>query len=351
MRARVLAVLLALVAGVLTAGVAQAGVPGQPSVVATGFTVPWAMSWLPNGQSMLVTQRNDFHVWLVNRSGQRTDVGVVPESQTTGAEGGLMGVAVSPTWNGTSDQSVYFMHTSSEGNRVARMSFNGSSLSGYTVLVRGIQKNTFHNGGRLAFGPDGFLYAATGDAQNTGNAQNRSSLNGKILRFTTAGQPAPGNPFGNLVYSLGHRNPQGLAWDSAGRLWASELGQNTWDELNLIESGRNYGWPVCEGTCNNAAFVNPKATWPTAQASPSGIAIVGSTVFMAALRGTRLWRIELNGTSAGTITSHFQGQFGRLRAVVRVPGANAIWFATSNADQSGGQPVGSDRILTSTITG
>jgi len=349
MRSRVLLLCLALL--LVSSGVAQAGVPGQPSVVASGFSVPWAISWLPDGQAALVTQRNDFHVWRVTRSGQRTDVGVVPESQGTGGEGGLMGVAVSRTWNGTSDQAVYFMHTSSDGNRVARMSFNGSSLSGYTVLVRGIQKNTYHNGGRLAFGPDGFLYATAGDAQNTSNAQNTSSLNGKILRFTTTGQPAPGNPFGNLVYSYGHRNPQGLAWDSAGRLWSAELGQNTWDELNLIEPGRNYGWPVCEGMCNDTRYTNPKAIWSTAEASPSGLAIVGSTAFMGALRGQRLWRIELNGTSAGTISSHFQGQFGRIRAVVGVPGTNAIWLSTSNADFVGGQPAGSDRILTSTITG
>jgi glucose/arabinose dehydrogenase len=351
MRNRFLVAVLALVAVVLTGGVARAGVPGQPSVVATGFTVPWAISWLPDGQSALVTQRNDFHVWRVTRSGQKTDVGVVPESQTTGGEGGLMGVAVSPTWNGISDQSVYFLHTSSEGNRVARMSFTGTSLSGYSVLVRGIQKNTFHNGGRLAFGPDGYLYATAGDAQNTSNAQDTSSLNGKILRFTTSGQPAPGNPFGNLVYSYGHRNPQGLAWDSAGRLWSAELGQNTWDELNLIEPGRNYGWPVCEGTCNDSRYTNPKATWTTAEASPSGLAIVGSTAFMGALRGQRLWRIELDGTSVGTIAPYFQGTFGRIRAVVPVPGTNAIWFSTSNADSVGGQPAGSDRILASTITG
>jgi len=347
MRARVL--LLALALMLVGGGVAQAGVPGQPSVVASGFTVPWAISWLPDGQSALVTQRNDFHVWRVTRSGQRTDVGVVPESQA-GGEGGLLGVAVSPTWNGTSDQAVYFMHTASEGNRVARMSFDGSSLSGYSAIVRGIQKNTFHNGGRLAFGPDGFLYATAGDAGNTANAQNTSSLNGKILRFTTTGQPAPGNPFGNLVYSYGHRNPQGLAWDSAGRLWSAELGQNTWDELNLIEPGKNYGWPVCEGNCDDSRYTNPKATWPTSQASPSGLAIVGSTAFMGAMRGQRLWRIELTGTSVGTTSAHFQGQFGRIRAVVAVPGTNAIWFTTTNADSTGGQPAGSDRILMSTIS-
>jgi hypothetical protein len=103
--------------------------------------------------------------------------------------------------------------------------------------------------------------------------------------------------------------------------------------------------------CTDSRYTNPKATWSTAQASPSGLAIVGSTAFMGAMRGQRLWRIELNGTSAGTITAHFQGQFGRIRAVVAVPGANAIWFSTTNADTTGGQPAGADRILTSTITG
>jgi len=356
MRSRVLTVTTALVVAVVTGGVAQAGepsnfgVPGEPSEVTGGLSVPWAVSWLPDGQSALVTQRDDFHVWLVSRSGEKTDVGVVPESQGTGGEGGLMGVAVSPTWDGSADSAVYFMHTSSDGNRVAKMSFDGSSLSGYTPIVQGIQKNRYHNGGRLAFGPDGYLYATAGDAQNTALAQDPESLNGKILRFTTDGAPAPGNPFGSLVYSLGHRNPQGLAWDSAGRLWSAELGQNTFDELNLIEAGNNYGWPVCEGICNDPTYTNPKATWTTAEASPSGVAIVGDTAFMAALRGERLWRIELNGTEAGEITSHFTGTYGRLRAAIAVPGENALWLSTSNADANGGQPAGSDRILTSTIT-
>lgn len=352
MRSRVLTVTTAVVAALVTGGVAQAGeplgVPGEPSVVTEGLTVPWAVGWLPDGQSALVTQRDDFQVWLVTRSGAKTDVGVVPESQGTGGEGGLMGVAVSPDWE--SDHYVYFMHTSSDGNRVARMSFDGTALTDYTVLVRGIQKNRYHNGGRLAFGPDGFLYATAGDAQHTELAQDPDALNGKILRLTTAGEPAPGNPFGTLVYSLGHRNPQGLAWDSAGRLWSAELGQNTYDELNLIEAGNNYGWPVCEGTCTDPQYTNPKATWTTAEASPSGVAIVGDTAFMGALRGQRLWRIELNGTEAGEITSHFTGTYGRLRAVVAVPGENTLWLTTSNADANGGQPPGVDRILASTIT-
>ncbi len=346
MRTRIFAVTVALVAAVF-GGVAQAGepfgVPGPPSEVTGGLTIPWAISWLPDGQSALITERDSFRVSVVTRAGQRTTVGTVPEGRP-GGEGGLMGVAVSPNWDGAANTDVFFMHTAADGNRVVRMSFNGSALSGYTTIVDGIQRANIHNGGRLAFGPDGFLYAAAGDAGNTVLAQDQNALNGKILRFTTAGEPAPGNPFGTLVYSLGHRNPQGLAWDSAGRLWSAELGQNTFDELNLIEAGKNYGWPICEGTCNDSRFVNPKATWSTAEASPSGVAIVGDTAFMGALRGQRLWRIELSGTEAGEITSHFAGTFGRMRAVTAVPGENAIWISTANGN-------GADRILRSAITG
>lgn len=346
MRIRVLAVTVGLVAAV-TGGVAQAGesfgVPGEPTEVTGGLTIPWAISWLPDGQSALITERNSFQVSLVARDGRTTPVGTVPEGRP-GGEGGLMGVAVSPSWDGETNTDVYFMHTAAEGNRVARMSFDGSALSGYTTIVDGIARANIHNGGRLAFGPDGFLYATAGDAGNTGLAQDQNSLNGKILRFTTTGEPAPGNPFGTIVYSMGHRNPQGLAWDSAGRLWSAELGQNTFDELNLIEAGGNYGWPTCEGTCNDARFTNPKATWSTAEASPSGVAIVGDTAFMGALRGQRLWRIELAGEETGEITSHFVGTYGRMRAVEAVPGENAIWISTSNGN-------GTDRILRSEITG
>jgi glucose/arabinose dehydrogenase len=352
MRYRVLtvtiAVTIAVVMGVVT-GVAQAGVPGEPVVVTEGLTVPWGVDWLPDGQSALVTQRDDFHVYLVTRSGAKTDVGVVPESEGTGGEGGLMGVAVSPGWE--TDHHVYFMHTSSDGNRVARMTFDGTALSDYTPVVRGIRKSRYHNGGRLAFGPDGYLYATAGDAQQTGLAQDPDALNGKILRFTTDGDPAPGNPFGTLVYSLGHRNPQGLAWDARGRLWSAELGQDTYDELNLVEPGGNYGWPVCEGRCDDPAYNDPKATWTPAEASPSGLAIVGATAFMGALRGERLWRIELDGTEAGEITSHFQGAHGRIRGVVQVPGTTTLWLTTSNADANGGEPAGADRVLSSAVTG
>ncbi len=336
-----------------TTGGCGGGVPGTITQISTGYTIPWDIAWSPDGQQALLTERDHFRVQRVNRTGgAKTQVGTVPNSQTTDGEGGLMGVAFSPTWNGTTDQDVFFMHTSSEGNRIAKMTYNGTTLSGYTSILTGIVKNRFHNGGRLRFGPDGFLYATTGDAQSSGRAQDLNSLNGKILRITKTGAAAPGNPFNTRIYSYGHRNPQGIAWDSQGRLWESELGNSSSDELNLIKPGRNYGWPTCEGSCNVAGMENPKRTWGVAQASPSGIAIVRDVVYMASLRGTRLWRIPLAaGEGTGTPTAYYVGTYGRLRAVTKVPGEDAFWLGTTNADNNGGQPDGSDRIFRVNITG
>ena len=319
--------------------------PGEPTsirTVATGFTAPWGIDWLPDG-SALVTERDSFGVFRVTSSGQRTQVGTVP-NVARGGEGGLLGLAVSPTF--AADQQVYLYHTSPSDNRIVRMTLNGNTLGNHAVIRSGIPRGTsVHHGGRLAFGPDGFLYAGTGDAQNTANSQNTSSLAGKILRMTRAGQPAPGNPFGNLVYSYGHRNVQGLAFDSAGRLWSAEFGQNTADELNLIQAGNNYGWPTCEGTCTVAGMTNPKRTWPTGEASPSGIAIAGDVVYMAALRGQRLWRIPLSGENTGTPRAFYVNEHGRLRTVVKVPGQSALWLATSNADGRGTAGPGGDVIF------
>jgi glucose/arabinose dehydrogenase len=325
--------------------------PGAPAAVSTGWSIPWDLSWSPDGTFGLVTERDTFQVFKINKNGSgKTLVGTVPNSQTTGGEGGLMGVALSPTWNGTSDQEVFFMHTSSEGNRLAKMNFNGSALSGYTTIVTGIRKSRFHNGGRIRFGPDGFLYATAGDSQQSNLAQDTNSLNGKILRVTKTGAPAPGNPFGTRIYTFGHRNPQGLAWDAQGRLWSSELGDATADELNLIQVGKNYGWPTCEGNCNVSGMTNPKRTWTTAEASPSGLAFANGALFMGALRGQRLWRIVINGENVTSVSSHFNGQFGRLRMVVKVPGENAIWIGTTNADNNGSGGPGSDRLLRSNLS-
>jgi glucose/arabinose dehydrogenase len=334
------------------------GAPASVTTLSSGWTIPWGIAWLPDGQSALVTERGDYtdagtedgKVWKVALNGARSSVGSVPNVVGTNGEGGLLGVAIDPDWS--TDHYVYFMHTASEGNRVVRMTYNGTSLSNYTVLLQGIKKNQYHNGGRLAFGPDGYLYVATGEAETPNLAQDKSSLNGKILRMTTTGQPAPGNPFGTYVYSYGHRNPQGLAFDRSGRLWEAEFGNSSYDELNLIKAGGNYGWPTCEGTCSTAGMTNPKATWPVNQASPSGIAIVRNVIYMAALRGERLWRIPISGDtdSVGTPSAYYVGTYGRLRTVSKVPGADQLWLTTTNADNNGKQPDGSDKILRVSIS-
>jgi glucose/arabinose dehydrogenase len=347
-----------LLAGLTGPGSAQAdtatpaapeGVPTSVTTLTTGLTIPWGLDWLPDGSHALVTERDDFRVWKVAPDGAKTQVGTVPNSQTTNGEGGLMGVAIDPKW--ATNHYVYFMHTAAEGNRIARMTYDGTSLSGYTVILQGISKARYHNGGRLAFGPDGYLYATTGDAQNTALAQDRNSLNGKILRLTTSGEPAPGNPFGNHVYSLGHRNPQGIAFDRNGRLWEAEFGNTRFDELNLIKPGANYGWPTCEGTCSVNGMTNPKKTWTTGEASPSAIAIADNVVYMAALRGERLWRIPIEGDTenVGTAAAYYVGTYGRLRTVVKVPGVEQLWLTTTNADANGGEPDGADRVLRVTL--
>jgi glucose/arabinose dehydrogenase len=339
-----------------TTSACAGGVPSSISTYSTGWTIPWGTYFAPDGQSALVTERDDkvasgqFRVYrLSTTGGTKTLVGTVPNVVTTNGEGGLLGVAFDPNW--ASNHFVYFMHTASEGNRIARMTYNGSSLSGYVTIVSGIAKNRYHNGGRLGFGPDGYLYATTGDAQDGTKAQDKNSLNGKILRMKTDGTPAPGNPFGTLVYSYGHRNPQGIAWDSQGRLWEAEFGNSMFDELNLIKPGLNYGWPVCEGTCSVSGMENPKRQWSVDVASPSGIAIVRDVVYMAALRGERLWRIPiLSGENTGTPSAYYVGTYGRLRTVTKVPGVDQFWLSTTNCDNNGGAANGSDRILRVTVT-
>ncbi|GAA4610743.1 PQQ-dependent sugar dehydrogenase [Actinoallomurus liliacearum] len=318
------------------------GVPSTITTVSSGWTIPWGMSWLPDG-SALITERDSFKVFKLTQSGTKTQVGTVPNAMTTDGEGGLLGIAVSPNWN--NDHYVYIMHTASEGNRIVRMTYDGSSLSGYTVLVQGIKKNRYHNGGRLKFGPDGYLYATTGEAQTPDLAQDKTSLNGKILRMTTDGKPAPGNPFGTLVYSYGHRNPQGITWDPQGRLWEAEFGNSKYDEVNLIEPGKNYGWPTCEGKCSTSGMTNPKVQWSVSQASPSDITYADGALYVAALKGQRLWRVPVDGTTTGTPAAYYVNTYGRLRTVETIPGKNALWLSTTNCDNNGNQADGSDKVF------
>ncbi|BCM72111.1 MULTISPECIES: PQQ-dependent sugar dehydrogenase [Streptomyces] len=313
-----------------------AGAPSGISTLTKQLTTPWGISFLRGHKAALVTERDTADVWKVALDGAKKKVGTVPEavwSEETQDKGGLLGVAVSPTWNGTTDQDVFFMETTREDNRVVKMRFDGNKLSGYDPILTGITRDSQHNGGKIAFGPDGYLYVTTGDAQKRQLAQDKKSLNGKILRITKSGAAAPGNPFGTRVYSYGHRNPQGLAWDRAGHLWSTEIGAEKWDELNLVKPGRNYGWPTCEGTCNAAGTTNPKMVWdPDEGGVPAQVAVVDNVLYATTLSGRRLWRmpIDSTGEDVGPATAYYNGAYGRLRALAKVPGADQLWVGTSD---------------------
>jgi Raf kinase inhibitor-like YbhB/YbcL family protein len=318
------------------------GDPAFDRNVNTQMDLPWGIGFLPDGAA-LVNERDRFEVVKVTLSGQKTVLGRITEAVTTTGEGGLLGLAVSPTF--ATDNYVYVYYTSSSDNRVARFKLINDVIGAREPIVTGIAKSTFHNGGRLKFGPDGFLYITTGDAQDSSRAQNLNSLNGKILRVTPTGAPAPGNPFGTRIYSYGHRNVQGIAWDSQGRLWASEFGNSTWDELNRIQSGGNYGWPTCEGSCSTAGMINPVRQWDVASASPSGLEIVNDWIYMAAVRGSRLWVMKITGAnSTDTPRAFFNGTWGRLRTVVKTPDGG-LWLTSTNNDKNGGTPNTLDNVI------
>jgi glucose/arabinose dehydrogenase len=317
---------------------------GAVTTIASDSDIPWGLAFLPNGDG-IYTERDAQTVIELSRTGTKTTLGRIPGVSGTNGEGGLMGLELSPSFS--SDHWVYIMHTSSSDNRVIRLKLNGRTLDtgSIQVLLKGIQRNKFHNGGRLRFGPDGKLYVSTGDAENGNNAQNRNSLNGKILRINPDGSIPADNPFHNAVWSYGHRNVQGLAFDSQGRLWESELGNSIMDELNLIQKGGNYGWPACEGTSGSCGgFIKPIRTWPVAAASPSGLAIVNNTLYMAALRGSRLWVMHIQGGGTSTPQAFFQGQFGRLRTVEPSPDGG-LWLTTSSGDKDSTPNNSNDRIL------
>jgi glucose/arabinose dehydrogenase len=321
--------------------------------VATGLNSPWGLAPLPDGD-LLVSSRDEGTISRVDeKTGRTTELGDVPGVSPAG-EGGLLGIALSPDY--ASDHMVYAYFTSASDNRIVRMLYDekkpsGEQLGAPDTIFKGIPKGVVHNGGRIEFGPDKMLYVGTGESGDTGLSQNRNSPGGKILRLTPEGEAAPGNPFPNSpVYSYGHRNVQGLAWDSKQRLFASEFGQNTWDELNAIKPGDNYGWPDAEGRSDNGEFHNPIDQWGTDEASPSGIAYAEGSIWMAGLRGQRLWRIPLKGTAASADPQAFlEDEYGRLRTVVSA-GGDKLWLTTSNTDGRGDPKEGDDRILEIQVT-
>ncbi len=316
---------------------------GDPEVVAEGLQAPWSIVPLDGGGA-LVSERDSGLVQEVLADGTVREVGPVP-GVVAGGEGGLLGLAL---LEDADDTWLYAYLTAADDNRIVRLPLEGGEgafeLGEAEVVADGFAKASNHNGGRIAFGPDGMLYATVGDAAQPDLAQDPSSPNGKILRLTPEGDVPEDNPSsGSPVYSLGHRNPQGIAWDRDGRLWAAEFGQNTWDEINLIEPGANYGWPEVEGAAGEDGFVDPVHQWPTSESSPSGLAFTRDTFFLAALRGERVWALYPLGEAGLDAVSWFTGEYGRIRDVSPTPDGD-LWFVTNNTDGRGAPSEGDDRI-------
>ncbi len=323
--------------------------PPRPRIdetIADDLDVPWGIAFLSSGDA-LVSERNTGRILKITSRGKVTTVGEIAGVVAPGdlGEGGLMGIALAP---GDEETLFAFMTTRSD-DRLVRVSLAGGKVGKPRSVLDGFETNVHHHGGRLLFDAEGLLYLATGDAGRSELAQDRDALNGKILRIRPDGRSAPGNPFDNRTWSYGHRNIEGLAFDAAGRLWATEFGEQESDELNLIRKGRNYGWPRVEGRSNQSGLVSPEVVWsPTSTCSPAGLAITRSTAFVGALRGQCLFAVPLSGRQAGKPKAYFAKDHGRIRSVVVAPDG-ALWMTTSNTDGRTEPGRNDDKILRVTL--
>ncbi|QSB06556.1 PQQ-dependent sugar dehydrogenase [Natronoglycomyces albus] len=310
--------------------------PGQPqgdpvtmmAVMADNLEVPWGLGFLPDGTA-LVTERDSGALLHILDEGEVEQLAEIDVDDA--GEGGLMGLAVSPEF--ADDDTVFIYYTTPDDNRIASLDLSDDDPEPEPI-VTGIPSGATHNGGQLAFGPDGNLWAATGDAGVPEWSQDEDNLAGKILRFDTSGDPVEDNPFDDsIVYSLGHRNVQGLAWGGDEELYAVEFGGDIADEVNLIEPGSNYGWPLYEGMGGGDEYVDPIITWEPFEASCSAAAFAEETLIVACLRGQRLWTLDVSapGEFSGDPSPLLVGEFGRLRAVA-VDAEGTIWVTTSNRD-------------------
>ncbi len=313
-------------------------------VVAENLNIPWELAFLPSGD-ILVTERPGTLRKIGN--GEKIKIkGVVHKG-----EGGLLGMALHP--NFSENNFIYFYLTSKiDGkliNRVERYKLNGNILSDRKVILDNIPGAIYHDGGRIKFGPDGYLYITVGDARMPKSAQDINSLAGKILRIKDDGGVPEDNPFSNFVYSYGHRNPQGITWDDKGQLWSTEHGRSGilsgYDELNLIKKGKNYGWPDIQGDEKKPGMEapilhsGPDVTW-----APASAVFLNGSIFFGGLRGESLYEAKIKDNKVVYFKSHFKGKFGRIRNVSLGPDGY-LYITTSNTDGRGDPKKGDDKII------
>jgi glucose/arabinose dehydrogenase len=312
------------------------------TTVAEHLDVPWGVAFFPNGDA-LVSERDSARLLRVTQAGEVSVLAEVADVTPT-AEGGLLGVAVSPTYE--QDHLIYAFATTADEERVLRGTIEQFADNAEDAILTGIPRGEIHDGGRLAFGPDGKLYVTTGETGDGELAQAKSSLGGKILRLEPDGSIPDDNPFPNSpIWSYGHRNVQGIAWDDAGRLWATEYGSTEWDEVNLIRRGHNYGWPSAEGTSDLPGVTNPAAVFSTDVASPSGLAYLDGALWFGALQGQTMWRLPVrsNGT-LGKPTAVKLAE-ARIRTAGTTPDGSGLWVTTSNRDGRATPRANDDYIL------
>lgn len=318
-------------------------------VVATNLHVPWDIAFLPDA-SLLVTERAGT---LVHIDPAADSYISIPVAVTASGEGGLLGIALHPDF--IRNSYVYLYMSSSSGatstiNRVMRYTFSADTLTPDREIIGNIPGAANHDGGRIEFGPDRMLYITTGDALNRALAQSTSSLAGKILRVSDDGSIPSGNSFGNAVWSYGHRNPQGLAWDADGNLWETEHGpsgesaQCCHDEINQIRTGLNYGWPEIVGDesapgLTQSAWHSADDTW-----APASLLYFNNSLYFGGLRGEALYEARLQNGAVVGLTKHLSGVYGRIRTI-RLGPDSMFYITTSNTDGRGSAQTGDDRII------